>query len=132
MASQTPSPFRLVLIGAATLAVLFVGSVLMSVYGRDLRDYLFPEPFDSECWKQAGADEFNADCSRGAMRYSLVREHPLVGMERSEVEALLGPTGGTTYAHYSLGNTNHGINTGRLELFFGSDDTVTRCEIGEG
>ena len=114
------------------LVVLFFGSIAAFVIGADLRDYLFPEPFDQECWQRFEADELNAGCSRWAMRHSLSREHDLVGMSRSEVVSLLGPTGNGRVVTYYMGMANHGINTGALELRFDGSDTVESYEFREG
>ena len=114
------------------LVFLYFGGIAVFVYGADLRDYLFPEPFDQECWERFETDEFGAGCSRWAMRHSLVREHDLVGMSRSEVVSLLGPTGRGRVVSYRMGMANHGINTGRLELRFDGSNTVESYEFREG
>ena len=132
MTSGPASIVRRFVVAAGALVALYVGGVLVFVGGGDARDFLLPEPFDRECWRTFDHDELGAGCSRWRMRHSLVRQHDLVGMSRSEVEALLGPPSGGQPGYYYMGSTNHGINTGTLELRFDSSGTVTGYELREG
>lgn len=65
------------------------------------------------------------------MRYSLLRKHALVGMNRADLERLLGPGSEPDdgVISYSLGPSERGINYGVLELRLDDDNKVESIRI---
>ena len=102
-------------------------------------------PFSATTWKEA--DTRKPDSPRGAMVADLVREHELVGMTRSALEAMLGLPDDTRYANggrklsvqdatewrYSLGvHSRWQMDMDVLTIRFDEHDRVKDWRISQG
>lgn len=92
------------------------------------------EKFDSYKWKNSNLNiEENQDL-RWNMMNDLRKKHKLVGMNKSEIEKLLGKfdSENRIYCSYYLGFTGTGINTGTLTLTFDKNNVVTSISVTQG
>lgn len=89
-----------------------------------------PTPFARDVWLVTGADREGA---RYLMLDDLLAQHPLVGMERAEVEELLGPAqpAGSLGEAYYLGPKNSPIGSSRafLVLKYDAQDRVSSATV---
>lgn len=89
-----------------------------------------PTPFARDVWLVTGADSEGA---RYMMLDDLLAKHPLVGLKRTDVEALLGPAhdAGSLGQAYYLGPKNSPIGSSRafLVLKYDAADVVTSATV---
>ena len=114
---------------AARAVLLLLAIPVAYVFWPDVRDYVAPQHFTPERWEQAEHLNLDNGLYRWRMRHSLVRQHDLVGMTRSEVEALLGLSGERGRLVYGLGPASRGIDFGSLELRLDSGGAVSGYEF---
>ncbi|MCK6448379.1 MAG: hypothetical protein L6Q99_18475 [Planctomycetes bacterium] len=89
-----------------------------------------PTPFARDVWLVTGAD---SQGTRYLMLDDLLAKHPLVGMQRADVEALLGEAhdAGSLGKAYYLGPKNSPIGSSRafLVLTYDAADVVTSATV---
>jgi hypothetical protein len=107
---------------ALVLALLFAGLASGVAATRWNRYHL---PFESSAWQ--AAPRGSLDDTRHRMLRSLLREHPLQGMTRDQLIALLGPGSDTPLfgdydVRYELGSEFGQISLDRLWLVIRCDD----------
>ena len=114
---------------AASFVALFFLYLLSFAFWPDIRDYVAPQEFTVDHWRQAGYENLDTGYYRWRMRHSLTRKYGLVGMSRAEVEALLGPADPGRTMYYNLGPAGRGIDYGVLELRLNENGVVERLEF---
>jgi len=107
-----------VLCMAAFLAVIFVPPVV--------KDYASRTPFDSVRWK--AENRRGAEGTRVRMVDDLLRRHQLVGMQRAQLEQLLGVPPSTPY--FSEYDYVYWLGPERGAFSIDSEWLVVRCQEG--
>lgn len=90
--------------------------------------------FDAIKWKNSDLNtEENWDL-RWKMMNDLRKNHELVGMQKTEIEKLLGKPDSETNSAFSyyLGMTGVGINTGTLTITFNENEIVESIQVSQG
>ncbi|MDY3530321.1 hypothetical protein PG593_11125 [Riemerella anatipestifer] len=90
--------------------------------------------FDSDKWKNSDFSTEENWALRWKMMNDLRNNHDLVGMNKTEIEKLLGKPDNESNNeyYYSLGMTGTGINTGSLTITFNERGIVEKINVHQG
>jgi len=105
----------------------------MLLLGFMLKGNLTHERFDSTMWKSWTETESEPSL-RWDMLNNLRNSHELKGKSSHEIIELLGNPDSKSDLEFSyyLGYSHHGINTGRLTLFFDATGFVLDFTVNQG
>jgi len=99
-----------------------------------LRGKISHKNFNSEVWKTANLNSEENWSLRWDMMNDLRNRYKLVGMNRKEINNLLGNAEDTTSSElsYYLGYSKSGINTGTLIIKFNTQNIATMVKVKHG